>query len=93
MHLSTAAAMEAAQRAGALPLDERRARSRRLLSESQKLRSIRASLGQYAAVGVQASVGTGVVLGAGAAADQVEGSGGDHLDPADPAPEDGGHDV
>jgi hypothetical protein len=92
LHRSTAAALEAAQRASALPMDERAPRSRRLVSESQKLQSIRASMGQFAAVGAQAAVGGGVALGAGGIASHLEGSGGDQVDLADPAPDVGEHD-
>ncbi len=93
IHRSTAAALEAAQRASALPKEERGARSRRLVSESQKLRSIRVSMGQFAAVGAQAAVGTGVALGAGAIPSHLEGTGRSDVDLAHPAPDFGGHDA
>lgn len=65
MHRSTAAAIQAAQRATTLAPEEQAARSGQLAAESGRLRSIRSNMKEYAAVGARSTVAAGLGVGVG----------------------------
>jgi hypothetical protein len=69
MHRSTTAALEATERASLLGPEERAARSGQLATESEKLRSLRTDMRQFATIGARASAGATMGAGIGLAAE------------------------